>query len=94
MIAMRYGCIPIVSAVGGLKDSVIDGVTGLTFSPTTAARLARAIRRGIDLMADTHAWEQLRRNAMSQDFSWAASARKYLQHYERLVAQPAPTKAD
>jgi starch synthase len=37
MRAQRYGTLPVVRAVGGLADTVEDGVTGFVFGPTTRA---------------------------------------------------------
>ena len=42
MIAMRYGCVPVVRATGGLADTVRDGVTGFTFYDYTRRRLLGA----------------------------------------------------
>ncbi len=90
MIAMRYGCIPIVNAVGGLKDTVLDGEAGFIIPKATTARLAAGIRRAFDVFPDREQWAQLQRTAMAQDFSWAVSARHYFQLYQRVLAQLAP----
>lgn len=86
MIAMRYGCIPVVSAVGGLVDTVADGITGIVMGPATATRLASAIRKAAGMYRDTAAWISMQRAAMAQDFSWSASARKYFELYTRVVS--------
>ncbi len=85
MIAMRYGCIPIVSAVGGLIDTVVDGKTGVVMGSPTAARLAAAIRRSAGLYAAGLPWSAMQYAAMAQDFSWGASAKKYFELYESLL---------
>jgi starch synthase len=85
MIAMRYGCVPVVSAVGGLLDTVIDGVTGVVMGAPTAARLGASIRKTLDLYVDEKAWTRMQQAAMSQDFSWNASARKYFELYRGLT---------
>jgi len=92
MIAMRYGCLPIVSAVGGLRDTVVDGETGFVIGAPTAARLASGLKRSMRLLADKLQWVKMQQAAMTQDFSWAASARKYFELYQRLVAQAAPNR--
>ncbi|MBA3456178.1 MAG: glycogen synthase GlgA [Deltaproteobacteria bacterium] len=93
LYAMRYGAIPIVHAVGGLRDTVIDPGdrelarghgTGITFAPATAPALLEAIERGIALFRDRRAFAALRTSAMSRDSSWTASARDYLQLYASL----------
>lgn len=90
MIAMRYGCIPIVSAVGGLKDSVLDQETGFIIPKPTVAPLIAGIRTALEAFADRPRWTQLQQTAMSQDFSWGVSAAQYFHLYQRTLAQLAP----
>ncbi|HEY9152214.1 MAG TPA: glycogen synthase [Anaerolineales bacterium] len=87
MIAMRYGCVPIVSAVGGLKDTIYDGETGFMIQKPTAARLAAAIKKTLAIYSDHVRWEPLQKAGMAQDFSWTNSAQQYFQLYQRVVAQ-------
>lgn len=85
MIAMRYGCVPVATAVGGLKDTVIDAQTGFLFSKPTAARLAAAIRRALGTFPDRTRWGALQKAAMSQNFSWTVSAGHYFDLYHKVV---------
>ena len=87
MIAMRYGCVPIVSAVGGLKDTIYHNETGFIFEKPTATRLATAIKRALKIFADHSRWRAMQEAGMSQDFSWAVSARQYFQLYQRVKAR-------
>jgi len=87
MIAMRYGCVPIVSAVGGLLDTISDGETGFMMQKTTAARLATAVKKALTIYADRARWESIQKAGMSQDFSWKNSASQYFQLYQRVAAQ-------
>ena len=87
MIAMRYGCIPIVSAVGGLKDTILPNDTGFLFAKPTSGRLATAIKKVLAIYPDHVRWETIQKTAMSQDFSWGNSARQYFKLYQRVVAQ-------
>ncbi len=88
MIAMRYGCLPLVNAVGGLRDTVRDGETGFVFAGARAANLVRALRRALDLYARQPArWREMQRQAMAQDFSWTRSAQAYADLY-RQVSSP------
>ena len=92
MIAMRYGCVPIVSATGGLKDTVIDYVggrsgTGFIFHPVEPQILAKTIRRAFSVYADQLRWRGLQLRGMASNFSWVESARKYLQLYQRAIAE-------
>lgn len=92
MIAMRYGCVPVARATGGLQDTIQDyspsaESTGFLFAEASSADLASAIRRGLAVYADPEAWRKLQLNGMSQDFSWEQSARQYRALYLSLVEQ-------
>ncbi len=87
MIAMRYGCVPIVSAVGGLKDTIFQDETGFILGKPTAAHLASAIKKAFVAFQDRERWETIQKAGMSQDFSWTASAKQYFQLYQRVSAQ-------
>jgi starch synthase len=93
MYGLRYGTLPVVSAVGGLADTVItanpaalsSGVaTGITFHPTDAPAFAVALRQLTALYADKPMWAKVQQTAMAQDVSWTASAAKYVALYEGL----------
>ena len=91
MQAMRYGSLPIVTDVGGLHDTVVDGDlsgegTGFVCRSLNAAGLVDALHRA------TRAWQvkgrrqSLIRNAMSIDWSWDAPAGSYVDLYRSLVS--------
>jgi starch synthase len=84
MIAMRYGCVPVVRAVGGLHDTVTDGETGFVFIKPKTRDFVTAIKRAFGKYNDKEAWQTLQKNGMSQDFSWTKSALKYFELYRRL----------
>ncbi len=90
MIAMRYGCVPIVSAVGGLKDTIFPDETGFVIDKPTSARLGTAVRKALTVYPDRTRWETMQKEGMSQDFSWKVSARQYFQLYQRVIAQLSP----
>jgi starch synthase len=98
MFSLKYGTIPIVRAIGGLKDTVenYDGAartgTGFVFAPYDAQELLAAIDRALELYRAKHHWTALRRRAMNQDFSWARSARMYDGLY-RQATQPQSERA-
>jgi starch synthase len=85
MISMRYGCLPLVSAVGGLLDTVTDGVTGFTFTGTKVKSFNDAVRRALGRYPNRESWEEMQKAGMALDFSWPRSARKYLELYQRLA---------
>ena len=86
MRAQRYGTIPVVRRVGGLSDTVENGVTGFVFDDYAPAGLGRALRRALTAYHDTDRWTALVREAMARDFSWRPSAAKYQETYRRAIA--------
>jgi starch synthase len=97
MIAMRYGTIPVVRRTGGLADTVadysqgLDVATGFTFDDYTPRALVQAMDRALEVYEDTAAWRRMRRNCAAQEFSWARSARRYEDIYQRLaISSPGP----
>ena len=87
MRAQRYGTIPVARRVGGLADTIEDGVTGFLFDDYTPADFMRCAQRAVDQYRETDAWEEMMREAMARDFSWEKSAARYLTVYRRVLAQ-------
>jgi starch synthase len=84
MYSLRYGTVPIVRAVGGLADTVHDGVDGFTFREYTPEALLGTIVRALASFTDGRKWRALQTAGMDQDLSWDRSAREYVRMYERL----------
>jgi starch synthase len=90
MRAQRYGAIPVGRRVGGLADTIEDGITGFLFDEYSPDALARAVERGVRYYSDEDAWRRMTQEAMNRDFGWARSEEKYLDLYRRVVeARPA-----
>ncbi|HEX9333467.1 MAG TPA: glycogen/starch synthase [Anaerolineales bacterium] len=87
MIAMRYGSIPLVRAVGGLHDTVTDSETGFVFVDTKVKSFNDTLRRALNLYPYRSRWLNLQKAGMAQDFSWSNSAKKYLELYKKLIAE-------
>ncbi len=97
LYAMRYGTIPVVHAVGGLRDTVIDPGdralasgegTGFRFDHPTVVGLHWALERAVNMYQhNSDGWTRLVRAAMNRDVSWASSARAYLDLYRRISAR-------
>ena len=93
MISMRYGCIPLVRAVGGLHDTVTDSETGFVFVDTKVKSFNDTVRRAMKLYPDRARWENLQKAGMALDFSWPKSASKYFELYKKLTGEtPAPVR--
>ena len=93
MIGMRYGCVPLARATGGLKDTITDyhdgkagTSTGFLFLEATYKALARTIRRALEIYQDQRRWSGLQRRGMKLDFSWERSALEYMDLYQELVS--------
>ena len=90
MIAMRYGTVPVVRAVGGLADTVADADvvpagTGFLFDDFTAEALVGTVKRALVHFLEPRGWALLRGRCMKKDFSWDASARSYMTLYGSLT---------
>ena len=97
LYGLRYGTIPVVHAVGGLRDTVCDTTeqsvgrgkaTGFAFDGPHAQHLADAISRALEYFAQPMTWRRLQRTGMSLDFSWGRSARAYAGVYADAVQSP------
>jgi len=96
LYGLRYGCIPVVSRVGGLADTVIDAndaalaagvATGVQFFPVTAEALRDAINRTIDLYRQPGHWRKMQRNGMTSELGWEVRAEAYASLYRTLVPE-------
>jgi len=92
MIAMRYGTLPVVHSVGGLKESVTPFESfsnhstegfGICFTEATADALYEAITEAVKLFR-TARCKEINRHNMQCDFSWKQSAGKYAALYHKL----------
>ncbi len=94
MYAMRYGTVPIVHAVGGLRDTVLDPGdhalcrgqgTGFRFEHHTVTGLRWALGRAARMFRDNPGgWNAVRRAGMFCNWSWSESAKEYLRLYRRI----------
>ena len=91
MIALRYGSIPVVRRTGGIADTISEAPgdqNGFEFHNYAVEDMLGALRRAKALYAQPEAWRQLMLRAMAYDCSWTRSAKRYVQLYERALAQP------
>jgi starch synthase len=90
LIALRYGTVPVVRAVGGLADTVIDADGsedgyGFLFADYDSSELLAAVDRALLHYSDREDWKAIQRQGMIRDFSWAHSAGVYRDIYLRLL---------
>ncbi len=91
LISMRYGTLPLVREVGGLKDTVtpyneFDKTgTGFSFKNFTGDDLVYVLKFAIEVYYyRKDDWKKLQKSAMSLDVSWNNSAGKYDELYSSL----------
>ena len=84
--AMAAGRPVVASAVGGLRDSVVDGVTGVLVPPDDPEALARALDTLLDDPARCAAMGTAGRARVEQYYTWPVIiARHYLPLLERVI---------
>ncbi len=86
MISLRYGTIPLVFKTGGLADTVNEK-NGFVFDQYTAPQLVATIKKSMQAFKDKKKWSGLVSRAMKCNFSWAESAKRYIQLYEKAKAK-------
>ena len=86
MRAQRYGTVPLVRRVGGLADTVHDGVTGFVFDEFSPAALSDAVARAIAAYRDSDQWFRIRRDCMAVDFGWERSEERYRDVYRTVLS--------
>ena len=88
MYAMRYGTVPVVRSIGGLKDTVTDlgepNGFGIRFNNATVWDIVYSIHRAVKLYDDKEKLPAIREQMMQIDNSWEVSAKKYINLYASL----------
>lgn len=91
MIALRYGCIPVVHHIGGLADTIVDydprrkTGNGFTFQRYGAVSLLTALVRAIETYKHKRPWKELVISSLREANSWLLPAKKYLDLYETTL---------
>jgi len=91
LIAMRYGCIPVVRRVGGLYDTVTNfnprtnRGTGFSFTGFDKYSLFAAIIRALENRQYENIWRELIIRVMEESNSWEIPAKKYLSLYRKAM---------
>ena len=91
MISMRYGCVPLARATGGLADTIqhvsrtVNGGTGFLFSRPYPSVFAQTLKRALSYFHKPNQWTEIQLNGMQINFSWENSAQKYIDLYQDLI---------
>ncbi len=91
LMSLRFGTLPIVRETGGLKDTVEPynefekTGTGFSFTNYNAHEMLNTVRYAEQIYYDKKRdWNKIVERAMTADFSWATSARKYEDLYNNI----------
>ena len=93
LLAMRYGCVPIVRKTGGLVDTVSfydpmkEVGTGYSFDRYEPLDLYTCMVRAWEGFRYKDKWQKLQQRGMQEDFSWYKSAVEYIKVYKEITGQ-------
>lgn len=93
LISFKYGTVPIVRQTGGLADTVHEFDTktqegeGFVFREYSSAALLKAVKKAIATFHKKTIWQGLQEKIMQLDYSWDASAKKYVSLYLKALAK-------
>lgn len=91
MYALKYGTVPIVRAVGGLKDSIQEFSektgkgTGFRFKVPQKRFFQKTLQKALSCFHKTSTWKKLMLNGMAKDNSWEFAAKKYSRLYQKTI---------
>jgi starch synthase len=93
LYSLRYGTVPLVRATGGLADTIVGfdpqssvaAANGFVFQEYSALALSECLRQACDLYHKPEVWSKLVAVGMGQDWSWARSAKQYVELYQKTI---------
>lgn len=88
MYALRYGTIPIVTRIGGLKDTVLDisdGGFGICHDQASVKDVVDSIDRAVEIYQNQKEFKRIRKKCMQIENSWDKSAQEYLSLYKSIT---------
>jgi starch synthase len=96
LYSLKYGTVPVVRATGGLVDTITDlnadtrgaaTANGFSFREHSELALTETLERACNTFSQGEVWKRLMQSGMRQDWSWANSARAYVELYRATVNQ-------
>ena len=100
LLAMRYGCVPLVRRTGGLVDTVShhdpvnDLGTGYCFDRYEPLDLYTCMVRAGEGFRYKEKWQQLQQRGMKTDSSWLKSALEYIKMYKEVIGESTELTAE
>ncbi len=92
--SLKYGTVPIVRKTGGLADTVRDwfeskqspdGGNGFSFYNYSPEDFFNSVKAALEIFKNKKVWQRIQTNGMKEDFSWDASAKKYMALYNLAI---------
>ena len=99
LYSLKYGTVPLVRATGGLADTITGygaakpngpPANGFSFEEYSPLALSETLRTACDVFHQPAAWKALIDTGMQQDWSWAASAKQYVDLYQKTMLRAGP----
>ncbi|MCE5268926.1 MAG: glycosyltransferase, partial [Planctomycetaceae bacterium] len=102
LYSLRYGTMPLVRTTGGLADTITGydpqspnpAANGFAFQEYSSLALSETLRQACDAYRRPELWKQLVATGMAQDWSWAHSAREYVELYRKMIEHGGRTEAE
>lgn len=93
LYSLRYGTVPLVRTTGGLADTIVGydpqapnpATNGFAFQEYSPLALSDTLRQACDAYRRPELWRQLIATGMAQDWSWARSAKQYVELYRKMM---------
>ncbi len=93
LYSLKYGTVPLVRATGGLADTITGfdpqspnaAANGFAFQEYSSLALSETLRQACDVYRRPELWKPLMATGMSQNWSWARSAREYVELYRKTM---------
>ena len=93
LYSLRYGTVPIVRATGGLADTITgfeplspqSAANGFSFQECSSLALGECLRQACDTFRKPELWRRLMAVGMARDWSWARSAKEYVELYRKTM---------
>lgn len=93
LYGFRYGTVPVVRAIGGLKETVkpfspssLNG-NGFVFKEYSSQALLFSMQQAVKLYQRPRAWKNLMRAGFKEEFSWEKAARRHVKLYQQALAK-------
>lgn len=89
--ALRFGTVPVATAVGGLCDTITPypskEATGFTFEKSESSLFLKGVEKALTVWKNKKEWRAMVKRAMEKEFSWSRSAEEYIKMYRKLGAR-------